>query len=1028
MNGLTVALVTSFLLGGVPFTAKELVQHMQAPPPAYSTGPLWVWNDDLTPELVRDSLQFLADRGIRQVWVHPRPGLVTPYLSEKWFELWKLALDVGRERDMLVWIYDENSYPSGFAGGFVCEALPESRTKGLVVKQGDKPPAPDENLYGVWLRGADGLQDMTEALRAGKDLPSGDYVWAVFQEARNSPWYAGGFHPDLLQPGVTEKFLEITLDAYKAHFGDEFGKRIPGSFTDEPHLRPAGEIHWTGDLEERFQERWGVSFRENLPLLHETGEAARTFRYRYFQLLNDLFADRWGKVYYDYCARNNLEMTGHYWEHEWPNCATVPDNMAMAAWQQRPGIDILCNQYAEHTHAQFGNVRSVIEVASVANQLGRERTLCEVYGASGSEMTYADYKRQGDWISVLGINTLNQHLSFISIRGSRKRDHPPTFSWHSPWMDEYAVLADYFTRVDWCMSAGRQENEVLVLEPTTTAWMYHFGEKPLLESLGNRFQSLVVNLAKAQAEFDLGSEAVIRDHGDIGRDIVDNAIFIVGRARYRVVVIPPEMKNLNRKTAELLARFMEAGGKVLSCAGTDLPDCVDGMPDPDLTGRLRAMPGWRNTAETTLAEELRGLTQPTTFVELDRNSEGILYHQRRKLSDGEVLFLVNTSNSAPVSGTVVGRWFAGAREVDLFTGRVYAVPSERAGDVRAIPFTLPPVGSRMLLLDAESVEAPPAPDLPADGAPLALENWSIRPLDDNNLILDYLGITAGGESLSGLFWFHAAAFAFRKHGLERNPFDRAIQFRDTLLTKTFPEDSGFAATYHFAIEGAPPARLLAAIEQPHRFRIACNGTPVEPLAGAKWLGPEFGVVDLSKAAREGENTLTLEAKPMTVYHEIEAVHILGSFRLKPAEKGFVITAETPLTWGSWRNQGMPFYGHRVAYEATFNYDGTGRVFLRMPSWKGVVARVDVNGKTAGHCFGPLDRCELTGLQNGANTVTVVVYGFLRNTLGPHLRNDTVGVTGPGSWEAAPRQGPPAGSEYFGMDYGLDEPFSLYRAG
>lgn len=1024
MHGMVVMMLAASLLGEVPWTTSELVNGMERPPAAYSTGPLWVWNDDLTPELVRDTLNFLADRDIRQVWVHPRPGLVTPYLSDKWFELWGLALDIARQRDLLVWIYDENSYPSGFAGGFVCEALPDSRCRGLVVKEGQKPPAVDDTLYGLWSRGPDGLRDVTDDARAGKALPDGDYVWAIFQQAEDSPWYAGWFHPDLLQPGVTQKFLEVTLDAYKSHFGDEFGKRIPGSFTDEPHLRRVGDIHWTGDLEEQFQQRWGVSFRDGLPLLKAEGEAARTFRFRYFQLLNDLFIERWGKPYYEYCEQNKLEMTGHYWEHEWPNCATVPDNMAMAAWQQRPGIDILCNQYAEHTHAQFGNTRSVIELASVANQLGRERTLCEVYGASGSEMTFGDYKRQGDWISVLGVNTLNQHLSFISIRGSRKRDHPPTFSWHSPWMDEYAVLARYFARVDWCMSAGRQENDTLILEPTTTAWMYHFGEKNLLESLGNRFQSLVVNLAQAQAEFDIGSESILRDHGDVGQDIHGKPLFIVGKARYRVVVIPPETRNLNRKTLEPLTRFLETGGTVLSCAGPDLPDCVDGIPDPDATGRLRQMPGWRQTAETALAGELQGIVQPNTFVERDRTSGGILYHQRRQLSDGEVLFLVNTSNTEPVSGTVVGR-FAGAREVDLFTGKIYAVSTEQAGDTRAIPFTLPPMGSRMLFLDRKAADAPSRVDIPAEGTPVALDNWKIQPLDDNNLILDYLDVSAGGETRANLFWFRAAEFVFRKHGLERNPFDRAIQFRDILLNKTFPEDSGFTATYHFTIEGPAPARLLAAIEQPHRFRITCNGAPLEPMAGAKWLGPEFGLVDLASAAREGANTLTLEARPMTVFHEIEAVHLLGSFRLKPVDRGFVITTEAPLSWGSWRAQGMPFYGHRVAYEATLQYDGTGQVFLEMPSWHGVVARVDVNGTLVGHCFGPLDRVALTGLNPGANTVTVVVYGSLRNTLGPHLGNDTVGVTGPGSWESAPRQGPPPGADYFGMDYGLDAPFSAY---
>ena len=48
-------------------------------------------------------------------------------------------------------------------------------------------------------------------------------------------------------------FIEVTLEAYRAHVGEEFGKRIPGSFTDEPQLRPAGRLPWTDDLPVVFE-------------------------------------------------------------------------------------------------------------------------------------------------------------------------------------------------------------------------------------------------------------------------------------------------------------------------------------------------------------------------------------------------------------------------------------------------------------------------------------------------------------------------------------------------------------------------------------------------------------------------------------------------------------------------------------------------------------------------------------------------------------------------------------------------------
>jgi len=107
---------------------KALFAH---PPAEYSTAPLWVWNDKLTDEMVVGTLRDLAAQEVKQVFVHPRPGLMTPYLSSEWFRLWKTALNEAARLDMKLWIYDENSYRQVFAGGFVPDAMPESRGRGV---------------------------------------------------------------------------------------------------------------------------------------------------------------------------------------------------------------------------------------------------------------------------------------------------------------------------------------------------------------------------------------------------------------------------------------------------------------------------------------------------------------------------------------------------------------------------------------------------------------------------------------------------------------------------------------------------------------------------------------------------------------------------------------------------------------------------------------------------------------------------------------------------------------------------------
>ena len=71
-------------------TARRL---FASPTTDYTSSPLWVWNDLLTEEQIRTALREFAGQGVKQAFVHPRPGLMTPYLSADWFRLWKVSLD-----------------------------------------------------------------------------------------------------------------------------------------------------------------------------------------------------------------------------------------------------------------------------------------------------------------------------------------------------------------------------------------------------------------------------------------------------------------------------------------------------------------------------------------------------------------------------------------------------------------------------------------------------------------------------------------------------------------------------------------------------------------------------------------------------------------------------------------------------------------------------------------------------------------------------------------------------------------------
>ena len=203
--------------------------------------------------------------------------------------------------------------------------------------------------------------------------------------------------------------------------------------------------------------------------------------------------------------------------------------------------------------------------------------MSETYGAGGWDLTFADQKRIGDWEYALGVNFLNQHLSYATIKGARKRDHPLSFSDHEPWWPHYNTLADYFGRLSVVMSLGQQVNRVLVIEPTTTAWMYYSpaGESEDFRTVGTDFQAFVHLLEAEQIEYDLVSEKTLQEFG-----ATSHASLKVGARSYDLVILPPGLRNLEDSTVALIRDYLIRDGKIVSWVAP--PDFVNGILTEDL--------------------------------------------------------------------------------------------------------------------------------------------------------------------------------------------------------------------------------------------------------------------------------------------------------------------------------------------------------------------------------------------------------------------------------------------------------------
>ena len=98
--------------------------------------PFLVLNDDYASQdkqkAIFTQLDSLKQYGFTGIYIHPRPGLLTEYLSVDWFTLVTDIILYCKKIGLAAGLYDENSYPSGFAGGHVPSVCPQGVSKYVI--------------------------------------------------------------------------------------------------------------------------------------------------------------------------------------------------------------------------------------------------------------------------------------------------------------------------------------------------------------------------------------------------------------------------------------------------------------------------------------------------------------------------------------------------------------------------------------------------------------------------------------------------------------------------------------------------------------------------------------------------------------------------------------------------------------------------------------------------------------------------------------------------------------------------------
>jgi len=985
------------------------LKEFRHPGKEYRPSPFWSWNNRLDADELRWQVREFADKGFGGYFMHSRVGLATRYLSGEWMKCIEACLEEGKKVGVESWLYDEDKWPSGFAGGIVPAKNEEYRSRTVLteeLKQEEVDSAlNDSSVLAVFEIGLTSPTVMREFKRITEpsDVKGDGRLFAFkVKITPRSNWYNGESYVDLLNPNVTEEFLKVTIDAYAKNLRKEFGEYMPGIFTDEPNCYNPGPgtrhaVPWTGEMTEYFLKLNGYDLTEKIPLLFFEEKDYQKVRYDFWRTVTQRFIEAWTIPYSKRCERYGLKMTGHYLCEDNLVIQTIYSGSAMPHYEYMdvPGID--------HLGRNINDPLTLKQCSSVAHQFGRTRILCEIFGCSGHSMTFEDQKWIADFHFALGITFICQHLALFTQKGKAKRDYPPTISYHQTYWPYYRLINNYFSRAGYLCSQGRFYADTLVLHSIGSAWATcNPGQIEDRKSLAWRYNNALVklqdDLLALHWDFDFGDEIILERHARI-----ESNSFIVKEATYKLIVVPPSL-TWTRKTVKLITEFLDAGGKVLFVG--ENPSLIGGESSEKEWREILSHPCAIHVSEDRKAIDdaiSQILPRSVSVRDDDGNEIEDIYVHHRVDGRNHVYFVSNKSRTKTYHATITIAEKGQVKELNLFDGssqNVRAVTDRAKTVIYAVFY---PVGSHAYLIDTSK---PRAPEGSVSEIRLGFEEeavkvpdiWKFERLHPNSLVLDTWQYSIGDEEWSEKMpvW-KVRREVWKASGLEAYA---GIQ-PWVLIEKGIRPSKSFVlhlrSTFKSEMRGR---KVYLVIEKAAIWGIRINGKPVSAETREWHWDKKFGKIDITDYVKIGENVIELTCQyEMDV--PIEDIYIIGEFGVKKISETEYALADEPerLREGDWVEQGYQFYAGTMRYQSKFNVKRkTERsILIRLPDAKGSLFLVYVNGKgPIPICWNPLEADVTKFIGNGENDLAIEVVSTLRNTFGPlhHKLGDTLTFVGP----------------------------------
>ncbi|HOX36384.1 MAG TPA: glycosyl hydrolase [Candidatus Brocadiia bacterium] len=928
---------------------------------------IWSWNDLLDKKELKRQIREIQNAGFGSCLINPRPGLLTPFQGKQWMEALADCMAEARKSGFLIWLFDLGCEPADQPKRMVLDRFPEFRSSHLILETifaGDF--IPNDDVLAVY-RG-DKSGNIFQRCADTSKLPGQCRVHVIRKLLTDDI--------DVLNDKAVLYYIRQTYGAYSRKFASEFA----GLLIREPHYNP---VPWSPVLAEAFRRLRGYDILDHLPAIFFKGRTSMVVRYDFWRTISELFcaafSGQFGKICQDrgIMYAGSLKGAGNLWGQ----VAHSGDAMMHYRHQQLPTITCVGRRTT--------TVTKVKECSSAARQQGLARSAAHVFGCAGWNIPLEELKWMAEYYLALGADAIAEHHALYSLRGERKRDHPPSLFHQQPYWDRFRLLNDYLARLIGVLREGARVANVLLLHSIESAWtVYSPEEAEPAKTVDETLKKTAHTLLGVHCDFDFGNEAALADNAKVVGGKLQ-----VGACQYDIVVIPPA-HTLRRTTCDLLSKFSAAGGKIALMG--PLPAMADGRPSEEPKKALKKAISL-NLDDPELQPKLKEVLKPCIEI-LDqegRHAHKVLCHHRES-PDRCVVFLYNLDRDTPRSLVVRimdrGRFYFCDPETGVCR---FATARKTSGKWLAAEVELPAMGSTLLILDrkARTGAFKKLTRKPVEDVFALPDKWEIEALDHNALLLDYASYRFGGKS-----WEKpshvlkiAEASAEKKAGTR-------LQMR-----------------FSFTCRIEKANKLFLGIENPGAYDLSVNDHPVSLDPVSSWRDVSIQLVDIVRHVKPGLNEILLtttltaparvkcggpDSEPKAIPVEPEAIYLIGDFAVKserPLRKLYRRGATTEgkfyLAPISERGSATDLHKHgllffagsvRLTQEFPLKDRLPRRCILSFADPNAAIMRVRINNQDFSTLWKRPYEIDISGaIRRGQNIIEVILTSSARNLFGPH---------------------------------------------